>query len=126
MRVRTRVWLERGGVDVFGGGRHHLLEAVRRTGSLNRAAADLGMSYRAAWRKVRECEERLGIPLLAGTIGGAGGGGSRLTPEGERLVAGYEKFERALAASARRLARAHLGFLGDEAGDPAEGKRKDE
>jgi molybdate transport system regulatory protein len=123
MRIRTRVWIERDGVDVFGGGRYVLLEAVRRTGSLNRAAADLGMSYRAAWRKVRECEARLGIPLVAATIGGRSGGGSRLTAEGERLLAGYAKFERALDGSARRLYRAHLGFLGSGDGKPGEGKR---
>ena len=113
MRVRARIWIERDGVDVFGGGRYALLAAVRRAGSLNRAAADLGMSYRAAWRKVRECESRLGFALLEGSIGGRGGGGSTLTARGERLLAAYERFEGELGRATERLFRKHLGFLND-------------
>ena len=79
MRVRARVWIERDGEDVFGGGRFALLVAVRRTGALNRAAHDLEMSYRAAWRKVRECETRLGF---LGETGGSDGRGKRGMPRG--------------------------------------------
>jgi molybdate transport system regulatory protein len=122
MRVRARVWIERDGEDVFGGGRFALLVAVRRTGSLNRAAHDLEMSYRAAWRKVRECETRLGFPLLEGSAGGRGGGGSKLTVRGERLLAAYERFESELTEQSERLFRKHLGFL-DETGE-AEGREK--
>jgi len=48
MKVRTKVWIEddRGKV-VFGVGRVRMLEAIRRLGSMNKAAKGLKMSYRA-------------------------------------------------------------------------------
>jgi len=39
-------------------------------GSINQAAAKLGMSYRAAWGKVTATEKRLGIKLLNKHTGG--------------------------------------------------------
>ena len=124
MRVRARVWIERDGEDVFGGGRFALLVAVRRTGSLNRAAHDLEMGYRAAWRKVRECEARLGFPLLEGSVGGRGGGGSKLTDRAVRLLAAYERFEGELTEQSERLFREHLGFLDETGGTDGRGKRR--
>jgi molybdate transport system regulatory protein len=62
--VRLHLWLETDEGVVFGIGRAMLLMKVGQYGSLKEAAADLGMSYRAAWGKIRKTEEILGAPLI--------------------------------------------------------------
>lgn len=69
-----------------------LLDAVNRLGSLNAAAKELGMSYRAAWGKIKATEKALGIKLLEVTTGGRGGGGAILTSEAKDLILKYKKF----------------------------------
>ena len=62
----------------------------------------LVLSDYRAWGKVREIERNLGVTLVQSEAGGAGGGGSRLTPEGERLVALYQRFRRAMESDLGR------------------------
>lgn len=84
MRVAYKVWIEMQGKAVFGGGIYQLLMLVRETGSLHKAALMLKMSYRAAWGKVRNYEDRLGISLLE--KGRHGRTGAHLTAEGDLIV----------------------------------------
>lgn len=78
------------GVDKsFGPGPMALLEGTERTGSLHRAAGELGMSYSKAWKLIGRLEESWGFPLLERHTGGAKGGSSRLTPEGAELLRRY-------------------------------------
>jgi len=62
--IRIHLWLEKNGGIVFGMGRAILLMKVVECGSLKKAASDLGISYRAAWGKIRKTEEILGTPLM--------------------------------------------------------------
>jgi molybdate transport system regulatory protein len=62
----------------------------------------MGLSYRRAWGKVKEMEANLGLRLVRSEAGGPGGGGTRLTPEGERLAALYPRFEVAAEGDVRR------------------------
>ena len=52
---RSKVWLERDGQVVLSDWRVELLETVEATGSLARAADQLGVPYRTAWYKLKEC-----------------------------------------------------------------------
>ena len=88
MDVEYKIWIEKDGKTVFGMGIYHLLVLVRETGSLHKAAEILKMSYRAAWGKVRDYEERLGIGLLE--KGRHGRTGAHLTPEGEVMVKRFQ------------------------------------
>ncbi len=92
MNVKFKIWFEENGGVAFAEGRRMLLEAVDRLGSLNAAAKELGMSYRAAWGKVRATEKALGIKLLEVTTGGKGGGGATLTPDARELILKYQKY----------------------------------
>jgi len=58
------------------------------------------MSYRAVWGRIKATEERLGQPLLVRNIGGAAGGGSRLTPFAESLVGRFQQLHREVADDA--------------------------
>ena len=101
--VRLRLWLETGDGMFFGTGRGMLLESVDRFGSLKKAAEHLGMSYRAAWGKVRKTEKVLGVKLIEQA--GSRKGGHVLTPAGRLLMGKFREWFDSVEASAVRKAR---------------------
>ncbi|MBU1230325.1 MAG: LysR family transcriptional regulator [Proteobacteria bacterium] len=103
--IRLHLWLERGGNTAFGMGRLQLLERIETCGSLKAAAIELGMSYRAAWGKLKASEEALGVALVE-KVGG-NKSGCRLTQEGIALAGAY----RAWFAEVERHAVSRAGAL---------------
>ncbi len=85
--IRLNLWIETEDGMYFGMGRALLLEGIARHGSLRKAAEDLGMSYRAAWGKIKKTEETVGTELVARTSHRKDG--YQLTEEGRRLMEGY-------------------------------------
>jgi molybdate transport system regulatory protein len=85
--VRSKIWIEdsRGKV-IFGLGRYRILDAIRRLGSMNAAAKELQMSYRAVWMRIRSSEKRGGMALIV-----RDGKGSRLTPFAENMMKQYRR-----------------------------------
>ena len=102
-------WLTRGDEPVLGPRHLAILEALRELGSLNAAAKHLHISYRDAWGKVHQAEATLGIKLIAARVGGAGGGGSRLSAAGEQLVTRLRAFHEAHRQAAARSAALYFG-----------------
>ncbi|MNO95263.1 Transcriptional regulator ModE [compost metagenome] len=51
------------------------------------------MSYKAAWDAIDELNNLADRPLVERSVGGKGGGGARLTADGERLLALYQHLE---------------------------------
>ena len=92
MRPCSNFWLEKEGKVVLSEWRVALLEAVEKTGSINAAAAQQGVHFRVAWRKLKEMEEGLGVKLTQRTVGGKYGGGTYLTPEGREYVRLFRAF----------------------------------
>lgn len=90
MDLKVKWWLEKDGGLVLGKGRCLLLEAVDRLGSLREAARLCGISYRAAWGKLRASEERLGEPLV---VIQPGKRGMTLTPRARKLLAVFHRIE---------------------------------
>ena len=94
--VRSKIWIEDpGGKVIFGLGRYRILEAIRRTGSMQAAARELHMSYRAIWMRIRSSEERIGKELIVRE-----GKGSRLTPFAENLMKQYRRLQSIVKAEA--------------------------
>ena len=88
--IRSKIWFEDdSGEVIFGLGRLKMLEAIDRHGSIQAAAKELKMSYRALWGRITATENRMGRQLLTRNVGGASGGGSQLTPFARELL---EKF----------------------------------
>ena len=85
--VRVHIWMETGGETLLGLGRAQLLERIEQFGSLKKAAESLGMSYRAAWGKIKHSERVLGFQLLAKE--GGNKSGFRLTVFGKCLAEAY-------------------------------------
>lgn len=84
----------------LGPGKVTLLEGIARHGSIARAAAAMKMSYRRAWLLVKETEVLANGPVIETSIGGAEGGGARLTEAGSALVAAFRNIERKTAKAA--------------------------
>ncbi|HHX86730.1 MAG TPA: LysR family transcriptional regulator [Firmicutes bacterium] len=92
VQPKCKIWLEADNSVVFGGGWLAIFQAIDECGSINQAAAKLGMSYRAAWGKVTSTEKRLGIKLVNKHAGGARSG-SELTPEARKIMNAYLRFK---------------------------------
>lgn len=82
--LRLHMWLETDDGLVFGFGRAKLLQNIAEYGSLKKAAEALGMSYRAAWGKIKQSEAVLGSPLIQKT--GSNRSGYELTPFGKGIT----------------------------------------
>ncbi|MBW2146209.1 MAG: LysR family transcriptional regulator [Deltaproteobacteria bacterium] len=91
MAVRSKVWIEIDGEVVLSQGKASLLEAIQETGSLQKAADRMGMSYRHAWGIIQKMEHRSRKKLVI-TKQGRNGGGSVLTPEARDWLLRFNKF----------------------------------
>lgn len=97
---RVKVWLETDGDYVFGWGLCEILIAVRDTGSMKLAAAQLGKSYRHVWGRIKAAEEELGASLVAARVGGAVDQRSDLTELASRLIDDFSAFRARVQAVA--------------------------
>ncbi|MFA6148061.1 MAG: TOBE domain-containing protein [bacterium] len=73
----------------LGGDRIGLLEAIGRSGSITRAAREVGVCYKTAWDAVEAMNNAAERPLVDRAAGGRGGGGTVLTDEGKEAVRLY-------------------------------------
>lgn len=103
--LRVHLWLESDGGMLFGLGRVQLLALVERLGSLNQAAKALGMSYRAAWGRIKRTEEALGEALLAKASGRKG---YELTPLAVTLLKDFALWHQEVEDYALERAKARL------------------
>ena len=107
LEPRSKLWIERDGAVALSDWRIALLEGVDRTGSLSKAAEEIGVPYRTAWQKLKDAEERLGVRFFDTQSGGAEGGGSVLTADARDLLRRYRQFSDGIAQLVdRRFAEA--------------------
>jgi len=62
--------------------RLEVLRSMHHAGSISEAARANGVSYKAAWQALETLGNLAGVPLIAKSVGGSGGGGAKLTPAG--------------------------------------------
>ena len=65
MEIKYKIWIEENGKVIFGKGRDEILKSIEEQHSLNAAAKELGMSYRAAWGRLKASEERMEKKLVS-------------------------------------------------------------
>lgn len=82
---------------LFGRGRDDILQAIDEERSLHAAASALGMSYRAAWGRLKASEKRMGIKLVEIQQNKR----MKLTPQARAIIEHFEKLEQNLAALLR-------------------------
>jgi molybdate transport system regulatory protein len=73
-----------------------LLRRISETNSLTEGAKLAGMSYRSAWDRIQTIQSSLGVKLVETKVGGASGGGARLTPEGVSLLHDFRRVRKYL------------------------------
>jgi molybdate transport system regulatory protein len=98
--VGVRLRVDIGPDCSIGPGKIALLEQIDRSGSLSQAARVLKMSYRRAWLLLEDLNRTLGQPVTTASIGGAGGGGAKITPFGRQVVAAFRGIEQAASTAA--------------------------
>lgn len=94
-----------------------LLRRVGECGSISQAARDAAVSYKAAWQAIDMLSNLAGVPVVEKAVGGAGGGGARLTAAGRQLLQAGEAMARSreqvlarLSAQPQPAALAALGL----------------
>jgi molybdate transport system regulatory protein len=114
MNFGYKIWIEKDGDTVFGVGIYTLLSLVEETGSLHKAAQELKMSYRAAWGKIRDYEDKLGVGLLE--KGRHGRVGAHLTQEGKQIVGSFrdviDEMDKTISAGPLAKIMKKIGNLG--------------
>jgi molybdate transport system regulatory protein len=86
----------------LGPGKIRLLEAIRDSGSLSKAAREIGMSYRRAWLLVESLKQSFREPVTVASTGGKDGGGMLITEFGAALVKSYRQLEQDFETLAAR------------------------
>ena len=86
LKLRSSHWI----VDdqdriVMGEGRREILETIEKTGSINKTAKLMKMSYKGVWSKIKVTEGYLGKSIVHADRKE----GSRLTAEGKMLLEKY-------------------------------------
>jgi len=90
--VRGHIWISSHEGVFIGWGRVNLLEQIRKHGSITKAAKAMHMAYRRAWDLVDSMNQQSKKPFVEISVGGIGGGGARVTEEGEKAIRTFRKF----------------------------------
>lgn len=83
--------------------RVEILRRVAAVGSISQAARDAGVSYKAAWQALDTLSNLAGATLVERVVGGAGGGGARITAAGEQVLRAADELARARQAVLAQL-----------------------
>jgi molybdate transport system regulatory protein len=116
---RLRLHIHVGEAHSLGPGKAALLEAIRDTGAISKAARRLGMAYRHAWELVDDLNAGFAPGVVEAAPGGRRGGGARLTPFGAELLARF----RAMEAAAEAAVAPELAKLGAHVAPPRHAAR---
>lgn len=80
-----------------------ILRRIGEKGSISEAARNAGVSYKAAWQALETLSNLAGTPLVEKVVGGAGGGGARLTAAGHQLLRASAEMQAARKALLDKL-----------------------
>lgn len=80
-----------------------ILRGIARSGSISQAAREAGVSYKAAWQALDTLSNLAGVELVQRAVGGAGGGGARVTDSGLWLLQAAEALDQARQTVLARL-----------------------
>ena len=97
-KVTGSLWIECEGERFFGPGRAELVELIARTGSINKAAKQMGMSYKKAWEMINSLNAQAAKPIVITQVGGKKGGGTVVTGEALQLIKFHQLLRERFAA----------------------------
>lgn len=86
LRLRSKHWIvDKDDNMIMGAGRKEILETIAKTGSINKTAKIMKMSYKGVWGRIKATEKSMNIKIVHTDRRH----GSRLTREGEELLRKY-------------------------------------
>ena len=90
LRLKSRHWIvnEKGDI-IIGEGRREILENIEKTGSLNKTAKIMKMSYKGVWSKIKVTEGYLKVRIVETNRKR----GSQLTKDGKDLLEKYNSLK---------------------------------
>lgn len=98
----------------IGPGKADLLEAIHASGSISKAARQLGMSYKRAWNLADTMNRCFKQPLIDTATGGGGGGGASVTAFGDQVLVHFRSMEKRTNAAIRADLTAFAALLADQ------------
>lgn len=91
MKIKSKIWIETNEGILISEGRIQLLKLIDCTGSLNKAAKEMNISYQKAWKLIDASNKVSKEPLIETHVGGNKGGGTVVTAYGKSLIESFEK-----------------------------------
>lgn len=103
--LKADLFLQSEGAPAFASAQIALLRAIDDSGSISKAAKQLGISYKTAWDRVEAMNNMSRDALVMRSAGGAKGGGTALTPLGKRIVEGFAQLQQEHQRFIERIGR---------------------
>ncbi len=93
--IKTKTWMENGKKELlFGKGKTEILEEIEKTGSIAKAAQNLGMNYKKAWSHIKLLQKNLEDILVITQKGNGENSGTKLTPKAKEYIQKYKQLQR--------------------------------
>lgn len=92
-KIKGSIWIENDNGAFIGNGRILLLENIKKYGSITMAARSMKMSYRQAWELINSMNKQSRRPLVETSSGGTGGGGTIVTPDGDKVIKSFKDLQ---------------------------------
>jgi molybdate transport system regulatory protein len=90
-RLKSRQWIvDENNKIIIGEGRKEILENIEKTGSINKAAKVMKMSYKGVWSKIKATEHSMNLRLVDTDRKR----GSHLTKAGKDLLKKYDDLKK--------------------------------
>lgn len=89
-KIKSRIWIEGKNGTYLAEGRINLLKEIANSGSISSAARQMKMSYKKAWEIIDGMNKEAKLPLVVRVSGGKGGGGTKVTDEGIKMIGFFE------------------------------------
>ena len=90
-RLKSRQWIvDENNKIIIGEGRKAILENIEKTGSINKAAKVMKMSYKGVWSKIKATESSMNLKLVDTDRKR----GSHLTEAGKDLLKKYDDLKK--------------------------------
>ena len=86
----------------LGPGKILLLESILLKGSISAAAKELGMSYRKAWKLVKEINQASLTKIVNTSTGGKGIGGASISKNGVAFIKSFRKIEKIVLLASKK------------------------
>ena len=94
LKIKSKIWFENQDGILISEGRVELLKTIERTGSLNKAAKEMNISYQKAWKLLDTAGKSTEYKLIETKTGGSKGGGTIVTPYGKFLINAFDEINK--------------------------------